>query len=40
MLDYYRNHLVRFSDDCGIYREEQRERLNQDLKGLEQRYQG
>ncbi|GBP46405.1 hypothetical protein EVAR_36387_1 [Eumeta japonica] len=39
-LHYLRNHLDKFPDNLGNYSEEQGERFHQDLKVMEERYQG
>ncbi|GBP33781.1 hypothetical protein EVAR_25382_1 [Eumeta japonica] len=39
-LHYLRNHLDKFPDNLGNYSEEQGERFQQDLKVMEERYQG
>ncbi|GBP23798.1 hypothetical protein EVAR_13756_1 [Eumeta japonica] len=39
-LHYLRNHLDKFPDNLGNYSEEQGERFHQDLKMMEERYQG
>ena len=39
-MHFLRSHLDYFPENCGDFREERSERFNQDLRGMDERYQG